>query len=380
MTNLKEVYTYSISYVLYFIFITAFSIFSYLFIDVNLVYLKELYTGAAYTERLAVSIFYATFICIFFLFYVHFLIGARNKKLTYKSLQILIALSTPLLFSYPAMLSYDLFNYMATAKVLFHYHENPYLVMPIEFLNDPVLLYTRAANKYALYGPVWIILTGAPYAFSLGNFIAQVLWFKFLVFLFYLGTVYLIYKLSKNIFTVTFFALNPLILVEIFVSGHNDIVMMFFVFLSYFFVKQNKTVLSLIPFTVSIFIKFASVFLIPVWVYMVHKRITGKQLNWYRVWALSLIGMGIIFLLSPLREEMYPWYFIWIIPFAALLHRKYIILLTISFSLGLLMYYVPYMYTGYYILPLKIGFVVIFTLVFFIFSRFIPIFKKVWDF
>src|SRR5260221_3326430 len=116
------------------------------------------------------------------------------------------------------MLSYDIFNYIATAKVLFLYHENPYIIMPIEFLGDPFLLFMHAANKLALYGPFWIIMTGIPFLFSVKNFILSLLLFKLFVASFYFGTILFFNKLAKNLLSIFVFGLNPLVIIETSVS------------------------------------------------------------------------------------------------------------------------------------------------------------------
>ena len=143
-----------------------------------------------------------------------------------------------MLLSYPAILSYDIFNYIGTSKVLFIYHENPYLQMPIEFIGDPILMFTRAANKVALYGPLWVFLSGIPYAISFGNYFVSVFVFKIFVSVFYVGIVYLIRKLTNSYFSILLFAANPLVIIETFVSGHNDVVMMFFALLAFYLLKK----------------------------------------------------------------------------------------------------------------------------------------------
>ena len=59
--------------------------------------------------------------------------------------------------------------------------------------------------------------------------------------------------------------------------------------------------------------------------------------------------MFIIFLLSPLREEMYSWYFIWPLTFVALLNAgrlmRIIGFVSLAFSLGLLFRFAPFIYT-----------------------------------
>lgn len=270
------------------------------------------------------------------------------KKIVFVSLVCLI-------FSYPAVLSYDIFNYMSTAKVTYFYHENPYLIMPIEFPGDPMLLYTRAANKVALYGPTWISLTAAPFYLGVGNFIVQMFLFKVLVGAFYLGTCLLIYKLSKSLKNVLFFAVNPLVLIETFVSGHNDLVMMFFVLLGFFLIKKNRLFVSTVSFSLSIFVKFASVVLLPVFMYVWWVHVRKKEMPWDKIWLTSAACMFAIFILSAFREEIYPWYAVWFMPFVALLEgHKIMKALVIALSFGLLLYYIPYMLLGTYSYPTPI--------------------------
>lgn len=349
--------------VLYGVLIILFIFFSYLFVDKNLIYLEFLYSGVSTNHRLIVTSVYALFIFAFFAFYLVFIYKFKKGEYKKNDLGVMAILSCLLVLAYPAIFSYDIFNYLATAKVLFHYGENPYMVMPIEFNGDPMLLFTRAANKYALYGPTWIILTGAPFLLSFGSFLLQVILLKIILAAFYIGTLQLMYKLSKSLYVVSFFALNPLVIFEIFVSGHNDIVMMFFVILSLFLVKEDKNVLSLLSFVTSVFVKFASIFILPVFLYIWFKRFRKKSFEWDKVWLYSLVGMTIIFLASPLREEMYPWYFVWILPFAALLKKDYGIRgISIALSVGLLASYIPYMYIGDYLritLILKYAFVML---------------------
>ncbi len=358
----------------YLFFILLFVFFTYLFIDPNFIYLSDIYNGIAYSNRLEVSIIYGAFVIGFFGLYLYFLNCSKRQTYDYKRLLFLIIPAFLLLLSYPAILSYDIFNYLATAKVTFFYIENPYLVMPIEFLGDNMLMYTRAANKYALYGPTWITLTGIPFLLSFENVLLQIFLLKVLVALFYIGTLFILYKLSKSYYSIILFGLNPLVILETFVSGHNDIVMVFFILLGFYLLKENKIASSVLSLVVSIFIKFASVFLLPVWAYILYKRFVNKEINWNKVWIVSFLLMLTVFLLSPIREELYPWYFIWLLPFVALINNKNLSLVSVSLSFGLLLYYVPYMYTGYYILPLKVVFIMIPTIVLYIFLKYL--FKK----
>src|SRR3989344_2228497 len=226
---------------IYAIFLLLFSTFSYAFIDPNLIYLKNIYSGFAFENRFMATILYVFFVSVFFIFYGFFIWLGVKKRLKFKDILMLVSITLGgLIFSYPAMISYDIFNYVTTSKVLFFYHENPYIIMPIEFVGEPFLSFTHAANKIALYAPFWIVLTGIPYVLGLGNFIITLFSFKIFIALFYIATAIFVWKISKNIISVILFSLNPLIVIETLISGHNDIVMMFFTLLSFFLLMKKR--------------------------------------------------------------------------------------------------------------------------------------------
>ncbi len=339
----------------YLIHLLLFTIFSYFFVDPNLIYLKDLFTGFAFDYRGITTFIYSIFIVSFFIFYFLFLNLAGKKLLKQKDLIILVAITiVSLFFSYPAFASYDIFNYIAAAKVSFYYLENPYLIMPIQFANDPLLLFTHAANKTALYGPFWILLTSFPFMLGLGQFLITLFSFKLFVAVFYLLTFYLMYKFSKNTQVLILFALNPLVIFESLVGTHNDIVMMFFALLSLYLLKNKKILFASIFLLLSIFIKFTTIFLIPVFIYLLIQKINKKEINWDKIFFLASISMFIIFLLSSFREEIYPWYGIWFLVFIPFIKNDFLKGFYLSLSFGLLLRYIPYMYLGTYFGPTPI--------------------------
>lgn len=334
----------------YTFFLLAFCFFSYAFVDPNLVYLKNLYTGFALERRPIITLVYTLFIIIFFILYIFLLRLIQKKNLELKTLKFVIGITfLILLFSFPSMLSYDIFNYMTTAKVAFHYRENPYIVMPIEFIGEPYLFFTRAANKIALYGPSWITMTAIPHFFGFGNFILTLFSFKIFISLFYLGSTILIFRFSKSLLSVSLFALNPLILIETLISSHNDIAMIFFTLLSFWLLSKKRIAFSLLAILLSILIKYATVFLVPIYLYVLFKIIRRQKIDWDKTFYLSAISMFVVFFLSPFREEMYPWYAIWFLPFISLIsNRRLVLYASLSLSFSLLLRYIPFMYWGTY--------------------------------
>ncbi len=272
----------------------------------------------AYWHRPLATVLFFVFLLLLFALYFYFITHPPK-------IWVIIVSAFVLAFSYPA-LSYDLFNYITTAKVLYTHHENPYIVMPIEIPNEPYLAFTRAANKTALYGPVWLAISAIPHFLGGGNIWATVFAFKFMNVLAYFGFAYIVWKKTKNLNNVLFFAINPLVLIEVIMNGHNDIYMM---------------VLALaggyIGLVASWFVKGATLPLL---------FVAKKTLVWW-YWVLA----AVFFILAPIREELYPWYAVWLITTAALLpakNNRFIHWFTVALSFALELRYLPYLWMGYY--------------------------------
>jgi len=337
-------------FIFYPILIILFVGFSYLFIDPGFFYLKSFFTNFYATQRTLVTILFVIFIVLQFVFYGIVLTLIKKQRISLKELLYLIAINSLLIFSYPAILSFDIFNYIATAKVAIFYHENPYIVMPINFVNDSILSFTRAANKVALYAPFWIILTTIPFILGFGNFLLITFNFKLLVAIFYFLTVWLIWRMTKNTLSTAFFALNPLVIIETFVSGHNDIIMIFLFLVSVYFLFRNQKSKSTLFFLLSFLIKYATGILIPLYVYASFRKVSKQTFL-----IIATILLYIIFFLSSFREEIYPWYFIWVLlPTTLLLGDNLITWLGFTFSFSLLLRYIPYMLLGTYTGPTPI--------------------------
>ncbi len=302
-----------------------FVIFSYGFVDAGL---KSTVASFVFSNRWVAGSLFFIFLTIYFGLYFWLL---KNTK--HFSWKLLIITSLILSFSY-SMVSYDVFNYMTTAKVAFTHGENPYIIMPIDIPNEPNLAFTRAANKVALYGPTWILMTAIPHAFSMGNAWMSMVSFKLFAVLWLWVMTYVLWRATKSVRSVIFFALNPLVLIEIAVSGHNDIVMMTFMMLA-LMAPRFRWIL----FVLSASIKGATLALLP----LMARRFSYRWAFW--------IMLGVFVFLAPIREELYPWYAIWFLPFASILvseKRKFEPGLAIALSMGLELRHIPYIVMGYY--------------------------------
>ena len=343
--------------ILYLLLLSVLLFFSYGFVDPNLTLSSNVFyqklqkplSEIVFNNKPLSTAIFIFIIGSLFLFYFLFSFSKLKKRLKVLHLKRLILITAVILFfSYPAF-SYDIFNYILTAKTTFLYRENPYIVMPIEILGEPNLLFTRAANKIALYGPSWIGMTLIPHLLGIGNILLTIFSFKLLVILFYLATSWLIFKLTKNVNSVSLFALNPLVVIETLVSGHNDIVMMFFALLAFYLLKKKNILIACLPLSISILVKYATVALIPIFFYVVYQTFKKSDIDWNKTFALATISMLIAFAISPIREEIYSWYVIWTLSFVVLVPKqKFLLSLAITLSFATLLRYVPVLYTGSY--------------------------------
>lgn len=341
----------SIFYFTYISTLLALVLFSYAFVDPNLFYFHSIFTNFAFSRRGTTTLLFIVFLCLLF---AHFILFPKILKKEKEIITFILITCGILIFAYPAMLSFDIFNYIATAKVAFLYRENPYIIMPVDILNEPMLRFLHAGNKTALYGPVWITITFIPLFLGISNFFLILLMFKLVAILGYFGIIWILWKFNKDIKNVLLFAFNPLVVFELCVSGHNDGIMIFFALTSIYLLKSRKIFWSICLLIGSVGIKFATVFLIPVYIFVLIQILINHPINWKKIFLLFTISMFAIFALSPLREEMYSWYAIWFLPFVYLSNNRILLWISNGLSLGLLFRYIPFMYLGTYFGPTPI--------------------------
>lgn len=343
-------------YLIYAIAASVLAICSYGFRDLNLILSTVpavndvLNTMRDFTllHRQTITVVWGVSLCAMTLSYGMILRGIEQMERS--SLKYVIAfivgIACIFVISYPAN-SYDIFNYITTAKITYVYGENPYLVMPTEIPGEPYLAFTRAANRTALYGPLWILISAIPHYGGLGQIWLTIVMFKLLNAAIYILFAWFIYKATKSVKNVLFFACNPLIVLEVLLSGHNDIYMMLPALFGLWYMRTHSITAKLAgvgAFVSSWFVKGATLVLLPV---LFLRKISWENTLIVSYWLL----MGVFVLVAPMREELYPWYAVWVISVAALLpsgKNSCIYWLTIVLSFSLELRHLPYMWMGYY--------------------------------
>jgi len=263
----------------------------------------------------------------------------RADKLKTQDLWLLFGGLTLLcLFSYPAF-SHDIFNYIFSGREVVLYHANPYSTTALQFPHDDWIRFMQWTHVPFAWGPVYLLLLLPFYLLGLGKFILTLASFKLMALLSYLGSAYIIRRLS-GARGLILFALNPLIIYEAIVAGHVDIVMLFFALLAIYFWTKGQKMSLWVSLLISIGIKYATVVLTPIFLW------PGKKLANS---ATILITLAFVSALGQvLSRELLPHYFL--VPFGIValypekrFWRDLVIVLSLIF---ILIRYLPFLYTG----------------------------------
>lgn len=356
---------------LYLATLIALTIYSYSQIDLNLTLssnsfyqnIQNTLILLGYFNRPLSTIIYI--ILLVFLSVSYFAILKKYKDFSKKVIwRLIIVSSFLLLFSYPAF-SHDIFNYMFDARIFTKYGLNPYSYKALDFSGDLWIRFMHWTHRSYPYGPVWLILT-IPFSFlGLQKFTLTLLLFKLLFLGAYLLNCYLIYQIvekldrQKALFSLSFFAFNPLILLETLASPHNDSLMLLFILLSVYLILKKKYIVSLLSMLVGVGIKFVSLPLL-----LVNFFVTIVKPKKIEVFVKKLLPIFlIIYFLSAsfviYFREILPWYGITFIGLAALFNNKFIRLLSGGLSFGLLLKYVSFLYQGEWLVSSYNTFVIV---------------------
>ncbi len=356
--------SYLILIISYLIIIFALFFYSFTQVDLNLTLpnfpitrdLQKSFIQIGYFQRPLSMTIFLIIIFLLILSYFFFLSLIKKNKLTERKIWFLIILiSGILLFAYAAF-SYDLFNYLFWARIFTHYGLSPYQFRPLDFPDDSWVRFMRWTHTTYNHGPVFLGLSFLPSFLGLGKFTLTLFNFKLLMTLGYLGSVFFVGKIMEKIkpqeklFSMTFFAFNPLIIIESLVSSHNDILMLFFALVSFYLLILRKKISSFCFLFLSAGIKFVSLSFLPFY-FLVLLR---KSVNWFLFVKMMIFGFFVSLIPVIVQREPYPWYFITVIGMASLIaESRFVTIMAMGLTLGLLLRYAPFLYFGHYQPPVS---------------------------
>lgn len=315
--------------------------------------IQRFFQQIGYFQRPLSTLFYIALVLLLFVFYLFFLRLTHEKKITKKQIWSLIfIISFILTFSYNAF-SYDLFNYVFDAKIVTYYQQNPYEHKALDYLGEPMLSFMHWTHRTYPYGPTWLAVTVPLSYLGFGFLLPTLILFKTLATLSFLGTTFFIGKILQKIskenelFAISFFAFNPLVIIEGLVSAHNDMLMVFLATAAIYFLIVSQHIRSILLFILSVEVKFATVFLIPLYLvqYLFLKQ--RRQIHWNQYFFSATILMIIPIIIASIRTNFQPWYLLYALPFVALVKPRYFVLIPSTIiPVFSLFQYVPFLYLG----------------------------------
>jgi len=171
----------------------------------------------------------------------------------------------------------DMRIYFFHAKIFVVYNENPYAVIPADFMNDAVYVFVRDWRTQNFnYGPLWLFISALPVFFT-KNIVAAAWMYKAISALFFIASGWLVGRIFNNRKYAFLFALNPVVLFWGIASGHNDIAMLFFLLASLLFLKHRLFVWSFVFLGLAALIKYTALIALIAYIPYVFSRETSKK-------------------------------------------------------------------------------------------------------
>jgi hypothetical protein len=194
------------------------------------------------------------------------------KSLRRWVLGIGIVCALPLLGLYP-ITALDVVLYVVRARLWTLYGGSPMLALPMNFPQDP---YIRLAGEYVKqpspYGPLWELIAQIPMQLGITAIGSGVIAMKVISLLSYIGMAILIgwyarqdsqrYGVS-NLTALTFFALNPLVLLQAIGNGHNDMLLMALMTLGLILWQRDKWIWATVALTLATLVKVTGLIFLP---------------------------------------------------------------------------------------------------------------------
>lgn len=216
-------------------------------------------------------------VCLYSSLFVFYLYILHNK---YFSNSFRIAFISAIVFRLSLLLmtpnlTDDYFRYVWDG-LLFTGGENPYLVTPAEYVNSTTVvsgvdisLYERLNSPYyySAYPPFSQLIFGLSVKISGHDIFTNLLILRGIFILAEIGSMFVLYKLSvlfgRSPKVMLFYALNPLVIMELIGNLHLEALMIFFFLLAMYLLLKEKHGLSAICFGLAVGTKLIPLIFLP---------------------------------------------------------------------------------------------------------------------
>lgn len=196
--------------------------------------------------------------------------GVRSPEQTLKLLILGFGLvfSFTLIWLYPITAN-DLFRYVLRGRIWAVHGESPMITPPDAFPDDPYAAFAGEFGDWVSgYGPLWEIVVQVPLQLGAVDMVPGSVGLKIVVVLFYILSAvllgwFIIPERGTSLTALTFFAWNPLILIQGPGNGHNDMVFMALMVLGLVLWQRKLWWAAALALALSALAKASAVLLIP---------------------------------------------------------------------------------------------------------------------
>ena len=248
-----------------------------------------------------------TFTALFILYYLMWRLCRAATQNHRKMLSVLwislLLINLAMIWLYPIDAA-DIFDYIMRGRITSQHAGNPFYETPQVYSQDPFYVYTGWKKFTTAYGPLWELLSAAASWLAGDGILANVLVFKIMNLVFYLGSIKIIASIldkfapERMLQGLCLFALNPLVIYETTGNGHNDILVAFFILVSLLMLLKERFSLSALCLTAGALVKFTPLMLLPVaFVAGIHIQPSRRQ-RWRFILSTATSCAALIALLS----------------------------------------------------------------------------------
>ena len=227
-----------------------------------------------------------------------------------KSLRIWVlgvgVLSAVILIGLYPITALDVVLYVVRARLWALYDGSPMLAVPSDFPQDPYIHFSgEYHSEVSPYGPLWELIAQVPIRLGVLDIASGVIAMKVISLLSYIGMAVLIGWYARHaepqraqsrvsrLTAMTFFALNPMVLMQAIGNGHNDIVMLAFMTLGLILWQRDRWAWAALALTLATLIKITGLILLPLF----GVAVLAAAPNW-RIRIARGFGIAVIFIIT----------------------------------------------------------------------------------
>jgi hypothetical protein len=203
----------------------------------------------------------------------------------------------------------DVVLYVVRARLWTLHDGSPMLALPASFPQDPYIgLAGEYAKQVSPYGPLWELVAQVPMQMGLTHIAGGIVAMKMISLISYIGMAILLGWYSQQdsprygvsgLTALTFFFLNPLVLMEALGNGHNDMLMLALMTLGLVLWQRDKWAWATVGLTFAALIKISGLILIPLFGIAVLTAAPSWRIRIAR--ALGMVAIFIVLSLTAYR-------------------------------------------------------------------------------